>query len=241
MLRNVDLPGYLPPYLQEYRELMQALNAENPEFKAVWKETQWILDNNFVVSADGYGLLRFEKILGIHPGKSETLEERRLHILARLNERRPYTLRALRELLGNICGDRFRSASVDTDRYTLEVNVLDGKPDLFPIVRELLDHIVPANIIWGAVFEQTTPLPAAQMRIGGAVIPVISSSKLSEFAWVRAFRTPVRAGTMTAGSLSSSKMLVFPRHYTLQTSVQAAVGRWKYTVTRLPPISERDD
>ena len=121
MLRNVDLPGYLPPYLQEYRELMQALNAENPEFKAVWKETQWILDNNFVVSADGYGLLRFEKILGIHPGKSETLEERRLHILARLNERRPYTLRALRELLGNICGDRFRSASVDTDRYTLEV------------------------------------------------------------------------------------------------------------------------
>ncbi len=239
MLRNVDLPGYLPPYLQEYRELMQALNAENPEFKAVWKETQWILDNNFVVSADGYGLSRFEKILEIHPGKSETLEERRLHILARLNERRPYTLRALRELLGNICGDRFRSASVDTDRYTLEVNVLDGKPDLFPIVRELLDHIVPANIIWGAVFEQTTPLPPVQMRIGGAVIPVLSSSKLPEFARMRAFRAPVGVGTMAAGSLSSSKMLALPRHYMLCMSVQAAADCWKCTVTRLPPISKR--
>lgn len=81
MLRRVDLPGYLPPYLQEYQELMQALTAENPEFKAVWKETQWILDNNFVVSADDYGLSRFEKILEIRPGKSETLEERRLHIV----------------------------------------------------------------------------------------------------------------------------------------------------------------
>lgn len=241
MLRNVNLTGYLPPYLQEYRELMQALNAENPEFNAVWEETQWILDNNFVVSADDYGLSRFEKILGIYPGKSETLEERRLHILARLNERRPYTLRALRELLGNICGDRFQSASVDTDRYTLEVNVLDGKPDLFPIVRELLDHIVPANIIWGAVFEQTTPLPPAQMRVGGAVIPAISSSKLPEFAWVRAFREPIKVGTIAAGNLSSSKMLAFPQNYTLQASVQAAVSCWNCTITRLPPISERDD
>ena len=62
MIKNVDLISYLPPYLQEYKEDVAALAAENPEFLLVWDAVDRVLYNHFIETADTYGISRFEKL-----------------------------------------------------------------------------------------------------------------------------------------------------------------------------------
>ena len=81
MIREVDLVSYLPPYLQEYnQETVAALEAENPEFRLIWEASDRVLYNEFIATADEYGISRFEKILNILPSKEDTLESRRARV-----------------------------------------------------------------------------------------------------------------------------------------------------------------
>ena len=78
MIREVDLVSYLPPFLAEYKEINMALAAENPEFGFLWEAADRMLRNEFILSADEYGISRFEKMLGILPSASDTLENRKI-------------------------------------------------------------------------------------------------------------------------------------------------------------------
>jgi hypothetical protein len=69
MIREVDLVSYLPPFIAEYKETNLTLTAENPEFVLVWKAADRTLKNEFIETADEYGISRFEKILHILPSR----------------------------------------------------------------------------------------------------------------------------------------------------------------------------
>ena len=63
MIREVDLVSYLPPYLQEYnQETVAALEAENPEFRLIWEASDRVLYNEFIATADEYGISRLSLI-----------------------------------------------------------------------------------------------------------------------------------------------------------------------------------
>ena len=83
MIRDVDLVSYLPLYLDGYEENPATLEAENPEFILIWNATDRVLKNEFIETADEYGISRFEKILNIFPSKEDTLESRRARVQAR--------------------------------------------------------------------------------------------------------------------------------------------------------------
>lgn len=61
MTREVDLVSYLPPFLAEFKEIAVTLKAENPEFVLVWNAAERVLQNEFIETADEYGISRFEK------------------------------------------------------------------------------------------------------------------------------------------------------------------------------------
>ena len=69
MTREVDLVSYLPPFLAEFKEIAITLEAENPEFVLVWNAAERVLSNEFIETADEYGISRFEKILKILPDR----------------------------------------------------------------------------------------------------------------------------------------------------------------------------
>lgn len=95
MIRNVDLVSYLPPIMAEFQEYRATLEAENPEFVLVWNATDQVLQNEFIATADEYGISRFEQILNILPSKEDTLESRRSRVQTRWFNTIPYTLKAL--------------------------------------------------------------------------------------------------------------------------------------------------
>ena len=45
MVREVNLLGYLPPFMQEYVEMQQIMNAEQPDVQALEDETEKIKNN----------------------------------------------------------------------------------------------------------------------------------------------------------------------------------------------------
>ena len=48
MIRDVNLIGYLPPFIQEYMEIRKIMQAENPEFQFVEDESEIIKNNQFI-------------------------------------------------------------------------------------------------------------------------------------------------------------------------------------------------
>lgn len=147
MIREVNLQSYLPLFMREYQEIAATLDAENPEFRLVWDATNKVLYNEFIATADEYGISRFEQILGILPYKEDTLESRRSRVLARWFNEIPYTMKVLVTRLISICGDGNFTVEPDFMHYMLIINT---ELEMFGQVEELerlLDTMIPCNMI----------------------------------------------------------------------------------------------
>lgn len=147
MIREADLVSYLPPFLAEYKEINIALTAENPEFVLVWEAADRALKNEFIATADEYGISRFEKILDILPSRDDTLESRRSRVQSRWLTKLPYTWRMLLQKLMVLCGENNFSITKQFDFYRIDLEV---QLELFGQVEELeriIGSILPCNMI----------------------------------------------------------------------------------------------
>ncbi len=141
------LMQYLPPYMQGYRELAQIMKGEQVEVDALWEALVDGMKEQFIGDATEYGISRWERIMGITPKATDTLDERRFRVLVRLNESLPYTYRSLNQRLSDICGSDGYVVALDTSAYTLNVKINLINRSNFGDVQELLDRIVPANLV----------------------------------------------------------------------------------------------
>ena len=147
MVRAVDLVSYLPEYLSEFKEIGATLESENPEFVLVWEAADRVLKNEFIETADEYGIERFEKILNILPSKEDTLESRRSRVKARWFDMIPYTMKMLINKLTALCGDTDFIVTKDYQKYQIEIMT---SLELFGQVEELekiVAEMMPCNMI----------------------------------------------------------------------------------------------
>lgn len=148
MIRQVDLVSYLPMYLRKFLEIPATLEAEDPEFVLAWNAANQVLENEFIATADEYGISRFESILGILVSKEDTLESRRARVQARWFSSIPYTIRTFVAKLETLCGDTDFELIKDFEEHyllTLYTNL-----ELFGQVEELeniINTMVPCNIV----------------------------------------------------------------------------------------------
>lgn len=141
-----DLIKYLPPVLREVREYKALADVVNPRIDRLNSELARTLDNMFVASADDYGLSRWEALLGIRPADTDTLEDRRVRIILRLNESLPYTMRRLVLTLDSICGSDGYTIELFNQEYRLKVLVELVVKSQFESVRDMLKRVIPANL-----------------------------------------------------------------------------------------------
>ena len=147
MIRDVNLIDYLPPFLQDYRELTLVTDTENVVFQELANESERIKNNQFILSADGEGLKKFESLLTIHAAKDESIATRRSRVMSRWNDITPYTFHALiSKLISLHDGDNF-IINKKYDQYEIEIIThLDIVGQVEELVR-MLDYIMPANLV----------------------------------------------------------------------------------------------
>ena len=141
------LQDYLPPILLKTYEFPLLCDTEQPEIDRLRDAADAVLDAQFISTAGETAIARYEKIFGITPMDTDTLDERRFKVLAKINAQQPFSVRRLRQQLETLCGADGYKLELDGDRYTLTVKVALTAKRNQQAVDELLADIVPANMV----------------------------------------------------------------------------------------------
>lgn len=140
------LVNYLPRYMQEYTEMNAIMNAEQPEIDDLWGAIEKAFADQYILDATEYGVMRWESMLNISPKNTDTLDERKFRILARLNQELPYTLTRLKEVLTNLCGADGFTIDLQAAQYHIEIKLGVGNHNNYQEVMDLLKKMIPANL-----------------------------------------------------------------------------------------------
>lgn len=141
------LQDYLPPILLKTYEFPLLCETEQPEIDRLHDAADAVLDAQFLSTAGEYAIQRYEKIFGVVPQDTDTLDERRFKVLTRINTQLPFSVRRLRQQLETLCGADGYKFKVSGGKYTLSVKVALTAKRNQQAVEELLADIVPANMV----------------------------------------------------------------------------------------------
>lgn len=144
--RTILLKGYLPEVLKNVRELDAIMDAENPEIEDLWQACEDCMNDQFISEATENGIERREKMLGITPFATDTLDDRRFRLLSRYMEDIPYTRKSLINMLTSLCGEGGYQIVFSTGTFTVSVKVALTVKKQADSVRELLARILPYNM-----------------------------------------------------------------------------------------------
>lgn len=140
--------NYYPEIMKEIREFKTLAQAEDSALEIIYSELEDIMDNQFVHTAKDYGIARLEKIISLRPKYTETLESRKLKVLTKYNENKPYTIRKIKELLNTICGNGGYFLELNNGEFLLKVTVELKSKENLDSVEEMLERVVPMNMIF---------------------------------------------------------------------------------------------
>lgn len=140
-----NLIEYLPPIMQDVIQIQEITSSENPEIDDVQEVLSIILVETFIDTASEYGISRMEKIAGIVPKDTDTLDDRRFNLKFVTMSDRPYTMRSLENKLKDLLG--VGNYEMSLSDYTLNVKLNLGVKSQFDFVDTILERIVPANLV----------------------------------------------------------------------------------------------
>ena len=147
MATDRKLINYLPSFMQVYRELAIIMETEQVEIDRVWLETENTLTDQFILEATENGISRWESMLGISPKSTDTLDERRFSVVAKMNQELPYTMRKLMQFLTNLCGEGSYSVEINAAEYKVTVKLGLASKNNYGEVEKILKKMIPANMI----------------------------------------------------------------------------------------------
>ena len=136
------LQDYLPPILLKTYEFPLLCDTEQPEIDRLHDAADAVLDAQFLSTAGEYAISRYEKIFGVVPQDTDTIDERRFKVLTRINTQLPFSVRRLRQQLETLCGADGYKLELDGGKYTLTVKVALTAKRNQQAVEELLADIV---------------------------------------------------------------------------------------------------
>ena len=87
----MQLYEYLPFFVYNTKEFKELFKILQPKMDNLFIETDKRLTDMFVLGCSEHAVKRYEKIVGIMPKLTDSLEKRQLDILAIYNEVPPFT------------------------------------------------------------------------------------------------------------------------------------------------------
>lgn len=145
MRREIDISRYFPILMKQIKQFQGIRDGENPEFRTLFQSMEQVLNRAFIEESDEVGVRRWERIL--HLASNGDLDVRKFRVLARMNEKLPYTMQILKQQLELLCGPDGYTVALNQEEYTLQVRLVFLVSEKLAAVREYLERIKPANIL----------------------------------------------------------------------------------------------
>lgn len=155
----MKVSDYIPKLYNKNLEMNNIINSEEIELEERLKpNVDNAFKNTFPITANEDGISNYEKLLSILPDTTtEDLELRRKRVIYRLTSHIPYTIEALKLQLNDILGANNYTITYDFETdMTLTINSLIPGRFWYNELVQLLDQIVPCNIIWTVVVYSAT-------------------------------------------------------------------------------------
>lgn len=170
--KEIDLRQHLPEfiYLNE-PENENILVVESKEHELIVVTAEDLFKQLFVKTAT-WGLMRWEKILGLYPAVNDTYEQRRNRILLKLQKCRTSTVKFMEELVRRYVSDDSEIKIIEyNEDYAFKVVQTNGYVIYMPDLREAIETYKPAHL--GYWFEHIinnlnddVDVPVTQIDLG---------------------------------------------------------------------------
>lgn len=147
LAHEIDIHRHLPPVLEDIEEFIEITKVENENFNRARIDLLALFKMRFVHDADEGGIARWEKMLKIKRRSTDDLELRRIRVLAKLNNKLPYTWRTLKRLLTSFYGeDRFK-VFLDPQEYLLDIIIPSNAINYYDL-KKTLENMLPMNLYY---------------------------------------------------------------------------------------------
>lgn len=141
-LRTIDLPPHLEA-IEEFSEIDRVSDIQMLAFEQALEDLE---DDILIQTSTEEGIARREKILGITPLDTQTLQLRRDNVLLAWFDIYPYTQLDLQRRLDLLCGEGNSSIEYDAATQHMEVPILLVTKERKAAIEKLLERIVPLMI-----------------------------------------------------------------------------------------------
>ena len=137
----------LPKRVRRMRPMDDLLQAEQVELTQAQRVIA-ALESQLTISASTFLLPRHESLFSLPTNVSESLEDRRNRVLARLNTRSPTTVQAVKELVKIMTGFEVEVEEYYS-LYTFELIFQDiGQSIDYPALNDALEVMKPAHLLY---------------------------------------------------------------------------------------------
>lgn len=134
--------NHYPPVIRQIREIQKIAKAEDIQFSILNANIAEVIRNMFVYTADESGIARFERMLGITPQATQSLEDRKVCIIFQMN-RQKMSLSELTTMLSGYC----EGIRLINDIANMEMIVEVGASTVnIHTINDILEEILPLNI-----------------------------------------------------------------------------------------------
>lgn len=147
LLHEIDITKYQPATVNDYLEFIEIGKTENVNFNRVRIDLLQLFSMRFINDTDEVGIARWEKMLKIKRRASDDLELRRMRVLAKINNKLPYTWRTLHQLMTSFYGEGNYRLDLDPQEYMIEILIPSSTKTYNELV-DILEPMVPLNILF---------------------------------------------------------------------------------------------
>lgn len=137
-----------PHFERDIFEFQEIARVEDLELNSAKGQFSKVMNNQFILTADSDGLSMAEKLYGIVPDPSDTLDFRRERILTRIQLQPPFTEKFLRLQLDKIIGVGKYTLDIDYDNYKMTISSAAMNQAYAQEVSIIVNKVKPANIIF---------------------------------------------------------------------------------------------
>ena len=146
--REINLIKYVPDVLAGVDEYKAIMEIETKKKQEQWQHTENIFDSQYILEAPELGISLFEKMHGIKPLDTETLQERRNRIYVLYNEVSPFTRRWFQTSLEKMCGGKSHvSVRYLTEAFTVEITFNCVPINILLQCFEWVERVTPYNML----------------------------------------------------------------------------------------------
>lgn len=145
-IREIDLNDYLPEVLKNIVEFKTITDIETEAVKKLWTACENSMDDQFVMDATVSGVARREKMLGIVPFATDTLDDRKFRLSSYYIIDVPYTRLKLKQMLSALCGETGYTITFGAHSCAVRVSLTAKKQ--VGMVQDLLERVLPANMAY---------------------------------------------------------------------------------------------